>query len=88
MYKREPIPLFIFFTWTQRERPTFTNLLPYESKHLDEYLSMTPSEARTLRRNPKGGDIGVCMLWYLNPRPFGMEASVSSSDSKPYLTQI
>ena len=81
MYKREPIPLFIFFTWTQRERPTFTNLLPYEFKHLDACLSMTPSEACTIQSNPKGGDIGVYLLWYLNPRLFGMEARVSSSDS-------
>ena len=51
--KREPIPLFIFFTRTQRERPTFTDLLPYESKHLGAYLIMIHSESHTLRSNPK-----------------------------------
>ena len=73
--KREPIPLFIFFIWTQRERPTFTNLLPYESKHLGAYLIMTSSDARIIQSNLKGCDIGVYPLWYLNPRQFGVEAS-------------
>ena len=35
---------------------------------------MTLSEARAIRSNPKGGDIGAYPLWYLNPRLFGMEA--------------